>query len=79
MCPVVINIFFLKINVIQYNSAVNIGQNRLADWNNFSKSNTGTGSLYGDGSEMNSGDIFLQDPDLVDTPSQKETFLNKVC
>jgi hypothetical protein len=79
MCPVVINIFFLKINVIQDGSALNIGENHLTDWNSFSKTNAGTGSLYGDRGEMDSGDIFLQDPDLVDTPCQKDTFLNKIC
>ncbi len=77
MLPVVINIFFLKINAIQNGSALNIGQNYLADWNSFSKASAGTGSLYGDQSSTDGGDVFVNDCDLVDMPARKETFLDR--
>jgi len=74
MYPVVINIFFLKVNVIQSSSAMNIGQNYMADWNSFLKTNNGTGAQYGDQSCMDTGDILFDDSDLIDMPSSKETF-----
>ena len=74
MVPVVINIFFLKINAMQNTSSLNIGQNYIDDLNSFYKSNTGTGSQYGDQTSMDQGDVLLDDSDLVDMPSVKETF-----
>ena len=73
MFPVVINIFFLKINVIQYGSAFNIGQNYLGEWSSVSKVNSGTGSLYGDQSTQDSSNVCLDDSDLFDVPVLKET------
>lgn len=73
MFPVIINIFFLKINVIQYGSALNIGQNCLGEWSNISKVNSGTGSLYGDQSIQESSNVCLDDADLFDLPVWKET------
>jgi len=77
MSPVVINIFFIKINVLQTTSSLNIGQNYMADWNTFNKSISGTGSQYGDQSSLDAGDILVDDSDLVDMPIVKETFPNK--
>lgn len=76
MVPVVINIFFLKINVIENTSSLNIGQNYMADFNSFNKTNAGTGPLYGDQSIMDLDSAFVSDPDLVDMPSVKQTFPN---
>ncbi|MEW6274679.1 MAG: spore germination protein [Bacillota bacterium] len=73
MLPVVINIFFLKINAITYGSAVNIGQNYLGEWSSVSKINSGTGSLYGDQSYLESDEVCLDDSDLFDMPIRKET------
>lgn len=73
MFPIVINIFFLKINAITEGSAVNIGQNYLGEWNSISKTNSGTGSLYGDQSNQESENTYLNDSDLFDMPVCKET------
>lgn len=40
-----INIFMLKINSFENASAVNIGQNLLADWNNSDKKSQGYGKI----------------------------------
>lgn len=77
MVPVVINMFFLKINAMQNTSSLNIGQNYIDDLNSFYKSNTGTGSTYGDQTNVDQGDVLLDDSDLVDMPSIKETLPNK--
>ncbi|MCL6446576.1 MAG: spore germination protein [Armatimonadetes bacterium] len=73
MLPIVINIFFLKINVIQTGSALNIGENYLGEWSSVSKVNSGTGSLYGDQSIQDSQNVCLDDSDLFDMPVLKET------
>ncbi len=73
MFPIVINIFFLKINVIQTGSALNIGENYLGEWSSVSKVNSGTGSLYGDQSIQDSQSVCLDDSDLFDMPILKET------
>jgi len=66
--PVAINIFLIKVNVLQTGAALNVGQNFLPDWTAFSKTNSGTGSQYGDASNMWGKDICLDDADLVDMP-----------
>lgn len=64
-----INIFLLKINSFENASAVNIGQNLLADWNNADKKTQGFGQNFGDDSNfvgLNSG---VDDRDQIDSPS----------
>ncbi|HET7657094.1 MAG TPA: hypothetical protein VFK37_02300, partial [Bacillales bacterium] len=45
-----INIFLFKINSFENASAVNIGENFLADWHNSSKKSQGFGQNFGDDS-----------------------------
>lgn len=45
-----INIFMLKINSFENASAVNVGQNLLAEWQNSDKKNQGYGQNFGDAS-----------------------------
>ncbi|MFY4774760.1 hypothetical protein [Metabacillus sp. RGM 3146] len=59
-----INIFMLKINSFENASAVNVGQNLLAEWYNSDKKNQGYGQNFGDQSE------FLQTRSLVDDRDQ---------
>jgi len=73
MFPIVINIFFLKINVIETGSALNIGENYLGEWSSVRKVNSGTGSLYGDQSTQDISNVCLDDSDLFDMPILKET------
>lgn len=64
-----INIFILKINSFENASAVNVGQNVLADWNNSDKKTQGFGQNFGDGSEFVNTQGFIDDRDQVDSPS----------
>lgn len=64
-----INIFVLKINSFENASAVNVGQNVLADWNNSDKKTQGFGQNFGDGSDFVSPQSFIDDRDQVDSPS----------
>ncbi|HHW42516.1 hypothetical protein GFC01_02225 [Desulfofundulus thermobenzoicus] len=68
MLPVSINIFFLKINVIQTGAAIGVGQNFFPDWTAISKSNSGIGSQYGDASDVDGSNIVFDDSDLTDMP-----------
>jgi hypothetical protein len=65
----VINIFILKINSFENASAVNIGQNFLAEWSNSDKRNQGYGQNSGDGVEFLEPRCFVDDKDGVDSPS----------
>ncbi|MFC4617149.1 hypothetical protein ACFO4N_00240 [Camelliibacillus cellulosilyticus] len=47
---IAINIFLFKINSFENASAVNIGENFLADWYNSSKKSQGFGQNFGDDS-----------------------------
>jgi hypothetical protein len=64
-----INIFLLKINSFENASAVNIGQNLLADWHNSDKKNQGFGQSFGDQSEFMANRSFVDDKDLMDSMS----------
>ena len=68
---IVINIFILKINSMENCSAINIGQSLLADWYNSSKRSQGFGQTYGDESAISGTASFVNDNDLIDSPSQK--------
>ncbi|GGF95988.1 hypothetical protein [Paenibacillus abyssi] len=65
----VINIFILKINSFENASAVNIGQNFLAEWSNSDKRNQGYGQNSGDGVDFMEPRCFVDDKDGVDSPS----------
>ncbi|WP_027409032.1 hypothetical protein [Anoxybacteroides tepidamans] len=64
-----INIFLLKINSFENASAVNIGQNLLADWHNSDKKTQGYGQNFGDESAFVGTRSFVDDKDLIDSPA----------
>ncbi|RST76024.1 hypothetical protein D4T97_004315 [Siminovitchia acidinfaciens] len=67
--PININIYMLKINSFENASAVNIGQNLLANWNNSDKKTQGFGQNFGDDSAFLGPQSFIDDRDLVDSPA----------
>lgn len=68
MLPVVINIFWIKVNVLQTGAALGVGQNFMPEWKAYHKVNNGVGSQYGDGSSVLGNDACVDDSDLVDFP-----------
>ncbi|MFD2671233.1 hypothetical protein [Marinicrinis sediminis] len=62
----------VKINSFENASAVNIGQNVLADWQNADKKNQGFGQSYGDESGFMGNRNQVDDRDQVDSPSSFE-------
>ncbi|MGE8202963.1 hypothetical protein ACQKP0_00135 [Heyndrickxia sp. NPDC080065] len=64
-----INIFMLKINSFENASAVNVGQNLLADWNNSDKKTQGFGQSSGDEGTFIRPYSFVDDRDHVDSPA----------
>jgi hypothetical protein len=68
-----INIFLLKINSFENASAVNIGQNLLADWHNSDKKNQGYGQNFGDNSDFVATRSAVDDRDLMDSLSSFES------
>jgi hypothetical protein len=71
-----INIFMIKINSFENASAVNIGQNLLAEWHNSDKKNQGYGQNFGDGSKYISPKSYVDDRDQLDSNS---TFESTAC
>ncbi|GHH98365.1 hypothetical protein [Neobacillus kokaensis] len=68
-----INIFMIKINSFENASAVNIGQNLLAEWHNSDKKNQGYGQNFGDHSDFFATRSFVDDRDQIDSPSSFES------
>ncbi len=68
-----INIYMIKINSFENASAVNIGQNLLAEWHNSDKKNQGYGQNFGDGAEYFAPKSFVDDRDQIDSPSTFES------
>lgn len=64
-----INICVIKINSFENASAVNIGQNLLAEWHNSDKKNQGYGQNFGDSSEFAANHSFVDDRDQIDSPA----------
>ncbi|MGI6603715.1 MAG: hypothetical protein GX062_01890 [Firmicutes bacterium] len=73
MLPIVINIFYLKINSVENASAINIGENYLVDWTNADKRNQGYGQNLGDGSDFVASRYIVDDRDGVDAPTYKQS------
>ncbi|HEX7056783.1 MAG TPA: hypothetical protein VF260_06260 [Bacilli bacterium] len=71
----VINIFLLKINSIENASAVNIGQNFLAEWSNSDKRTQGFGQNFGDESGFVATRSFVDDRDAIDSPTINKSSL----
>ena len=67
----------MKINSIENASAVNVGQNYLADWYNSDKWNQGFGQNYGDESGIIGTKSFVDDSDMIDSPSLKAQCFRK--
>jgi hypothetical protein len=65
-----INIFIFKINSFENASAVNVGQNLLADWKNSDKKTQGFGQNFGDSSDFVGTRSFVDDRDQIDSPSE---------
>ncbi|MGE6631683.1 hypothetical protein [Bacillus sp. NPDC077027] len=72
-----INIFMLKINSFENASAVNVGQNLLAEWHNSDKKNQGYGQNFGDGSGFVGTKSHVDDRDQVDSPASFTPATNK--
>lgn len=68
-----INIFMIKINSFENASAVNIGQNLLAEWHNSDKKNQGFGQNFGDSSDFVATRSMVDDRDQVDSASTFES------
>ncbi|XJZ25732.1 hypothetical protein ACF5W4_09930 [Bacillota bacterium Lsc_1132] len=68
-----INIGVIKINSFENASAVNIGQNLLAEWHNSDKKNQGYGQNFGDQSEFIGTRSLVDDRDQIDSASSFET------
>ena len=64
-----INIFMLKINSFENASAVNIGQNLLADWNNSDKKSQGYGQNLVMKAPLLAPQSFVDDRDQIDSPA----------
>jgi hypothetical protein len=63
-----INIFVLKINSFENASAVNIGQNLLADWHNSDKKNQGYDRNFGHDSNFIGTRSMVDEKDQIDSP-----------
>lgn len=65
----VININIIKVNSFENASAINVGQNLLAEWNNSDKKTMGLGQNMGDGSNFLGTRSFVDDRDQIDAAS----------
>ncbi|WP_128894946.1 hypothetical protein [Longirhabdus pacifica] len=63
----------IKVNAIENASALNVGQNLLADWNNSDKRNQGFGSNQADHTNFLAPKSFVDDRDLIDSPATFES------
>lgn len=72
MFPVLnINLFLVKINVLQTGAVIGMGQNFLPAWTPIHKTTAGTGSQYGDGSCILGTNSAIDDSDLLDIPQAR--------
>ncbi|GIP40194.1 hypothetical protein J31TS4_34740 [Paenibacillus sp. J31TS4] len=70
---IVININIIKVNSFENASAINVGQNVLADWHNSDKKTMGLGQNMGDCSNFVGTRSFVDDRDQIDAPSLFES------
>ena len=68
-----ININIIKVNSFENASAINVGQNLLAEWHNSDKKNMGLGQNMGDGSNFIGTRSGVDDRDQFDSNSSFET------
>ncbi|MFM9279131.1 hypothetical protein [Paenibacillus jiagnxiensis] len=64
---IVININIIKVNSFENASAINVGQNLLAEWHNSDKKNMGLGQNMGDGADFLGTRSFVDDRDGADS------------
>ncbi|WP_303982027.1 hypothetical protein [Niallia circulans] len=62
-----INIYMIKVNSFENASAINVGQNLLAEWHNSDKKNMGYGQNFGDGSNFLGTTNYVDDRDQLDS------------
>lgn len=70
---IIININIIKVNSFENASAINVGQNLLAEWHNSDKKNMGLGQNMGDGSEFWGTKSMVDDRDVLDSPASFES------
>jgi hypothetical protein len=68
-----ININIIKVNSFENASAINVGQNLLAEWHNSDKKNQGLGQNMGDGTNFVGTKSAVDDRDQIDSNSSFET------
>lgn len=68
-----INIAIIKVNSFENASAINVGQNLLAEWHNSDKKNMGLGQNMGDGAGFLGTRSFVDDRDQLDSNSSFES------
>ncbi|UUZ82768.1 hypothetical protein LJK88_01625 [Paenibacillus sp. P26] len=66
---IVININIIKVNSFENASAINVGQNLLAEWHNSDKKTMGLGQNMGDDAAFLGTRSFVDDRDLNDSNS----------
>ncbi|KIL42513.1 hypothetical protein SD70_01090 [Gordoniibacillus kamchatkensis] len=66
---IVININIIKVNSFENASAINVGQNLLAEWHNSDKKTMGIGQNMGDGTSFVGTKSFVDDRDQFDSNS----------
>jgi len=70
---IIINIQMIKVNSFENASAINVGQNLLAEWHNSDKKNMGIGQNMGDGAGFLGTKSMVDDRDQVDSASSFES------
>ncbi|MED3570981.1 hypothetical protein ACTHO0_04455 [Cytobacillus praedii] len=68
-----IKINIIKVNSFENASAINVGQNLLADWHNSDKKNQGYGQNFGDSSSFLGTKSSVDDRDQLDSNSSFES------
>lgn len=68
-----INIHIIKVNSFENASAINVGNNLLAEWHNSDKKNMGLGQNMGDGSCFLGTRSMVDDRDQIDSASSFES------
>jgi hypothetical protein len=75
---IVININIIKVNSFENASAINVGQNLLAEWHNSDKKTMGLGVNSGDSSGFIGTKSYVDDRDQLDAPSSFESSHNPI-
>jgi hypothetical protein len=68
-----IHINIIKVNSFENASAINVGNNLLAEWHNSDKKNQGLGQNMGDGSCFLGTESMVDDRDQIDSASSFES------